>query len=81
MTLAGKTIYENIEIIGSGSVHNSNLVTSFCKVTISGAGSVEAQVTTQLDAVIAGSGTIIYTGNPAIVHQSISGIGVVRQGP
>jgi hypothetical protein len=81
MNLAGKTIYENIEIIGSGSVHNSNLVSSFCSVTISGAGSVETQVTQQLDAVIAGSGTIVYTGNPAVVHQSISGIGVVRRGP
>jgi hypothetical protein len=81
MTLAGKTMYEKIEITGSGSVHTSNLVSSFCSVTISGAGSVEIQVTKQLDAVIGGSGTIIYTGNPAVVHQSISGIGVVRQGP
>jgi hypothetical protein len=81
ITLAGKTNYETIEITGSGNVHNSNLVSSFCSVTISGAGSVEAQATMQLDAVIAGSGTIIYTGNPAVVHQSISGTGIIRQGP
>ncbi|MGD0037630.1 MAG: DUF2807 domain-containing protein [Bacteroidota bacterium] len=80
ITLTGKTNYENVEIIGNGNVHNSNLASSFCSVTISGAGSVEAQVTVQLDAVIAGSGTIIYTGNPTVVHQSISGIGVIRQG-
>jgi hypothetical protein len=80
IALAGKTNYENVEIIGSGNVHNSNLASSFCSVTISSAGSVEAQVTMQLDAVIAGSGTIIYTGNPAVVQQSISGTGVIRQG-
>jgi len=80
ITLAGKTNYENIEIIGSGNVHNANLVSSFCSVTISGAGSVETQVTRQLDVVIVGSGIIIYTGNPAVVHQSISGTGVLRQG-
>ena len=81
ITLAGKTNYEKIVITGSGNVHNANLVSSYCGVTISGAGSVEAQVTMQLDAIIAGSGTIIYSGNPAIVHQSISGTGVIRQGP
>jgi hypothetical protein len=77
-TLTGKTNYESIEIIGSGDVHNFNLISSFCSVTISGAGNVEAYVTQQLDATIAGTGNITYAGNPPVVHQIISGVGTIQ---
>jgi hypothetical protein len=80
MTLVGKTNYERIEITGSGDVHNSNFISSYCSISISGAGNVETQVTQQLDATIAGTGTITYFGNPAVIHQSVSGVGTIRQG-
>jgi hypothetical protein len=78
LTISGTTNYESIEIIGSGAVHNFNLISSFCTISISGAGNVEANVTQQLNAVIAGTGNITYDGNPAVVHQTISGIGVIQ---
>jgi hypothetical protein len=79
-TFTGKANYENIEITGSGNIHNSNLISSFCSVDISGAGNVEVQVTQQLNATIAGTGTIIYTGNPAVIQKNISGTGIIRSG-
>lgn len=78
LTISGTTNYESIEIIGSGDVHNFSLVSSFCTIMISGAGNVEANVTQQLNAVIAGTGKITYDGNPAVVHQTISGVGVIQ---
>jgi hypothetical protein len=78
VTLAGITNYENIEIIGSGNVHNLNLLSSFCRVTISGAGNVEVSAAQQFDATIAGSGNITYSGNPPVVHQIITGVGVIQ---
>jgi hypothetical protein len=78
LTISGTTNYESIEITGSGNVHNFGLISSFCTIIISGAGNVEANVTQQLNAVIAGTGNITYDGNPAVVHQTISGVGVIQ---
>lgn len=78
VTLSGITNYENIEIIGSGNVHNLNLLSSFCHVTISGTGNVEVNAAQQLDAIIAGTGNITYTGNPPVFHQTITGAGVIQ---
>jgi hypothetical protein len=80
ITLTGKTNYESIEIIGTGNIHNFNLLSSFCHVTISGTGNVDVNVTQQLDATIAGTGNITYAGNPPVVHQTISGVGIVQSG-
>jgi hypothetical protein len=80
VTLAGKTNYEKVQITGSGNIQNSNLLSSFCTITISGTGNVQVHVTQQLDATIAGTGNITYDGNPALIHQSITGVGVVRPG-
>jgi hypothetical protein len=80
VTLTGKTNYENVIITGSGEIHNAKLISSFCTVTISGTGNVEAQVTQQLNAMIAGTGTVVYTGNPAVIQKVITGTGVIRAG-
>jgi hypothetical protein len=80
ISLTGKTNYESIVITGSGDVRTSNLISSFCSVSISGAGNVEVNVTQRLDATIAGTGTIIYKGNPSVIQKVITGVGVVRSG-
>jgi len=80
VTLAGKTNYEKVQITGTGNIQNSNLLSSLCSITISGTGNVQVHVTQQLDATIAGTGNITYDGNPAVIHQSITGIGVIRPG-
>ncbi len=81
ITLAGTADYELVEIIGAGDVHNFNLTSLVCTASIAGAGSIEVHTTQQLDAVITGTGTITYVGNPAVVHQTITGVGSIRPRP
>ena len=78
ITLTGTTNYELVEIIGAGDVHNFNLTSLVCTASIAGTGSIEVHATQQLDAIITGTGTITYAGTPAVVHQTITGIGSVR---
>jgi hypothetical protein len=78
ITLVGTTTFEQVEIIGAGSIHNFDLVATRCTTTISGSGTIEVNVTSRLDAIIAGTGSIVYAGNPHTVQQSVSGVGSVR---
>ena len=78
ITLAGTATFEQVEIIGAGSIHNFDLVAARCITTISGSGTIEVNVTSRLDAIIAGSGSIVYAGNPQSVQQSVSGMGSIR---
>jgi len=41
---------------------------------------VEVNVTRQLDAVVSGAGSIVYSGNPQIVNKTVTGIGSIRPG-
>jgi len=76
--LSGTATYQSVEISGAGSVHNFDLVSTRCSASIAGSGNIEVNVTQQLDATIAGVGSITYAGNPPVVHQSISGIGSIQ---
>jgi hypothetical protein len=81
ITLKGSATSERVEIVGAGDVHNFDLVSSRCSALISGAGNIEVNVTQELDAVIAGTGNIIYSGNPPSVRQTVTGVGSVKSGP
>jgi hypothetical protein len=81
ITLKGTATSETVEIIGAGDIHNFDLVSSRCSALISGAGNIEVNVTQELNAVIAGTGNIIYSGNPLVVHQTVTGVGSVKAGP
>jgi hypothetical protein len=76
--LAGTATHQIVEIVGAGSIHNFDLVSSYCTAWIAGSGAIEVNVTQQLDAVIVGAGSITYMGNPSVVHQTISGLGSIR---
>ncbi len=78
ITLSGTATFEQVEIIGAGSVHNFDLVASRCSTLISGSGTVEVNATSRLDAIIAGTGSIVYAGSPQIIQQSVTGVGSVR---
>ena len=78
ITLSGTASQENVEIIGAGSIRNFDLVASRCFASISGTGNIEVTATQELDAVIAGTGTITYGGNPPVVHGSITGVGTIE---
>ncbi len=78
ITLVGTATFEQVEIIGAGSIHNFDLVATRCVTTISGSGTIEVNVTSRLDAIIAGTGSIVYAGNPQTVQQLVSGVGSIR---
>jgi hypothetical protein len=48
--------------------------------SIDGSGSIVLNATHSLDASISGSGSILYTGNPAQVTKSVSGSGTISGG-
>jgi hypothetical protein len=81
MTLSGTATDQTIEVTGTGDVHNFDLVSTRCSATISGLGSLELNVTQQLDAVVSGSGLIVYAGNPSVVNKTIAGLGSVKAKP
>ncbi len=77
ITLKGTATSETVEIVGAGDVHNFDLISLRCLASISGAGNIEVNVTQALNAVIAGTGNIIYAGNPSYVIQLVTGVGSV----
>jgi hypothetical protein len=78
ISLSGTATNQTIEVTGTGDIHNFGLVSTHCAATITGVGNLEVNVTQQLDAVVSGTGSIIYAGNPGVVNKSIVGIGSVR---
>jgi lipopolysaccharide export system protein LptA len=76
---SGKSNTVETEISGSGKVLAADLETRSCRVRISGSGSVEINVTDELDAKISGSGDVRYRGNPARVNAHSSGSGSVKK--
>jgi hypothetical protein len=47
---------------------------------VSGSGRILVTATESLDAAVPGTGAITYSGNPAHVTTSITGVGAVMQG-
>jgi len=67
-----------INIAGSGEISTENLQASEGEVNISGSGSAKVNMTDELVTKIAGSGNVLYRGNPRI-DKSVSGSGSVKQ--
>lgn len=78
ITLNGVTTHETVTIAGAGSIHNFGLTSSQCSASIVGTGSIEVHASRQLDALIAGVGTITYAGNPTIVNSTMTGVGTIQ---
>jgi hypothetical protein len=74
---AGTTALLDVGIGGSGTVVLSRLMARDATASIDGSGSIVLTATHRLDASISGSGTILYTGNPAQVTKSVSGSGTI----
>jgi len=66
-------------ISGSGKVLAANLETNSCNIRISGSGDVQINVKNEIDAVISGSGSVSYRGNPSKVNSHSSGSGSLRK--
>ena len=81
VTLTGTAMSQTLEITGAGSVHNFDLSCPHSSVMLAGTGHIEVCATQQLDAVISGTGNILYSGNPQLVHQTVSGAGTIGPRP
>ena len=78
MQLAGKVNQQEINITGSGDISAFDLATAQTRISITGSGDAEVQVSDQLEASIVGSGDVHYHGAPA-VRSNIIGSGDVYQ--
>lgn len=66
--------------IGQGFVNAQNLVSNYVSFYSGSNGQAHLNVTGQLDATIASTGNIYYTGNPAVVNTTIKGSGkIIRE--
>ncbi len=62
---------------GSGDLKLLNLAARDATAALSGAGRLLLRATETLDASLAGTGEILYVGNPATVTKSLTGTGVI----
>ncbi|MCU0335548.1 MAG: DUF2807 domain-containing protein [Chitinophagaceae bacterium] len=75
--LAGSARGVDVRISGSGSFKGYQLKTTDAEVHISGSGNVETNVNGKLDAVISGSGSVLYKGRAQVSLRS-AGSGKVK---
>ena len=77
--LDGATKTLKVDIAGSGNVKANTCIAEEVKVSIAGSGSAYVNVSNALNADVAGSGAIWYTGDPKTVKQDVSGSGSVKR--
>jgi len=78
MTMAGTATDQTITISGDGDYQAKDLKSQSTIITINGAGKGILNVSNVLKAIINGSGSISYLGNPQ-VSQQINGAGTIKQ--
>lgn len=76
--LAGSADNHIAEIAGSGDLLADSLYSGTTKVDVMGSGNANVNVSRRLDASIAGSGNVRYSGGVNEVHTSIAGSGTVE---
>lgn len=77
--LAGKVRNLSMQISGSGKINATKLVAKNVNIRLIGSGQVMVHATDKLDTKITGSGSIMYSGNPDNVGQSIIGSGTLKR--
>jgi hypothetical protein len=77
-TLSGRVTDVSYSISGAGTIDGGALAASKGSATIAGSGQITVDASDSLDALITGSGTVYYLGNP-VVTKRILGSGAVVQ--
>ncbi len=75
--LKGRTVHLTVMSLGSGDVEGSGLTAVQVKVKANGSGDVSVHAVESLEATVAGSGDLRYSGNPAVLKVSALGSGAV----
>ncbi|MHB8637222.1 MAG: head GIN domain-containing protein [Fimbriimonadaceae bacterium] len=77
LTANGAADSASFSIAGSGDIEASELHATTTKVNIAGSGNANVNASKKLDASVAGSGDVRYSGKPTDVHQNVVGSGSV----
>lgn len=78
--LSGETRDLDYSSAGSGDLNSRELKAENAKINIKGSGNVNVFASNTLSANIAGSGNILYWGNPSLQSVNVAGSGKVRAG-
>jgi hypothetical protein len=73
----GTTTKLDVTISGEGTALLRRLIARDAKAALSGEGSIMLTATRSLTARVSGSGTVLYSGNPAHVTQRVIGSGAI----
>jgi len=76
--LSGKADYMKSSIAGSGTIKAYELQVNGIKASIAGSGDIRVSVKNEIDATVAGSGSVYYKGNPPKINTKSVGSGSVR---
>jgi len=77
--LSGNSGNAKTSIAGSGSIKAYDLIVKTLKANIAGSGNIKATVKDEINAVVAGSGSIYYKGNPDKIKSKSLGSGSVSK--
>lgn len=77
LRLGGSTQSLDITVAGSGDAQLAQLRAAHVTAVVAGSGRILVTATKSLDAVVPGTGTIVYRGSPATVSTNVTGIGSV----
>jgi putative autotransporter adhesin-like protein len=80
LTGSGTATRLDVTIDGSGMVQFTRLVAGDARAAVNGSGTIFLTATDSLAASVAGSGAIVYAGNPSNVTKSVSGSGAISGG-
>jgi hypothetical protein len=69
----------DVSLDGSGNAQLAQLAARDVHAVLSGSGRIVTRATDTLQASVPGSGTIVYTGNPAHVTTSVTGSGTITR--
>ena len=79
MKLSGTAENSTVRVVGSGDFTARNLVTVNSEVRVSGSGDAEINASEKIDAALAGSGDVHYTGTAKNISSSKSGSGDISR--
>lgn len=77
LVAAGRADRVDASISGDGSMTLESLLATDATVIVRGTGSVIIHVTGSLHATVSGTGSVVYTGHPKSISQTITGVGSV----
>ncbi len=77
LTASGTATRLDVTISGSGTVQLTRLIANDVRASVGGSGSIFVTATRSLDALVSGTGSILYAGNPRDVTKNVTGTGTI----